>query len=138
MHFAILIYDEPDSAALRDQYRQTHLDYLKVFDAQTLFAGPFTTDNESADLGSLRLIEFPDRATASAMWQRNPMSLVACRSVGISSAGCLGAPIPGGIVRAPRAICKPCFMLLTSQVPGPCARSSVRPTKRISPSMPAW
>ena len=64
MHFAILIYDEPDSAALRDQYRQTHLDYLKVFDAQTLFAGPFTTDDESADLGSLRLIEFPDRAAA--------------------------------------------------------------------------
>jgi uncharacterized protein YciI len=65
MHFAILIYDEPDSAALRDQYRQAHLDYLKVFDAQTLFAGPFTTDDESADLGSLRLIEFPDRATAN-------------------------------------------------------------------------
>src|SRR5215471_9636438 len=64
MHFAILIYDEPDSAALRDQYRQAHLDYLTVFDAQTLFAGPFTTDDESADLGSLRLIEFPDRATA--------------------------------------------------------------------------
>ncbi len=63
-HFAILIYDEPDSAALRDQYRQSHLDYLKVFDDQTLFAGPFTTDDESADLGSLRLIEFPDRATA--------------------------------------------------------------------------
>jgi len=64
MHFAILIYDEPGSAALRDQYRQAHLDYLKVFDAQTLFAGPFTTDDESADLGSLRLIEFSDRATA--------------------------------------------------------------------------
>jgi uncharacterized protein YciI len=64
MHFAILIYDEPGSAALRDQYRQAHLDYLKVFDAQTLFAGPFTTDDESADLGSLRLIEFPDRAAA--------------------------------------------------------------------------
>jgi hypothetical protein len=64
MHFAIVIYDEPDSAALRDQYRQTHLDYLTVFDAQTLFAGPFTTDDESADLGSLRLIEFPHRAAA--------------------------------------------------------------------------
>jgi uncharacterized protein YciI len=64
MHFSILIYDEPDSAALRDQYRQAHLDYLTVFDAQTLFAGPFTTDDESADLGSLRLIEFPDRAAA--------------------------------------------------------------------------
>jgi uncharacterized protein YciI len=64
MHFAILIYDEPDSAAVRDQHRQTHLDYLQVFDTQTLFAGPFTTDDESADLGSLRLIEFPDRAAA--------------------------------------------------------------------------
>jgi uncharacterized protein YciI len=64
MHFAILIYDEPGSAALRDQYRQRHLDYLKRFDAQTLFAGPFTTDDESADLGSLRLIEFSDRAAA--------------------------------------------------------------------------
>jgi uncharacterized protein YciI len=64
MHFAILIYDEPGSAALRDQYRQTHLDYLKRFEAHTLFAGPFTTDDESADLGSLRLIEFPDRAAA--------------------------------------------------------------------------
>jgi hypothetical protein len=88
MHFAILIYDESDSAALRDQARQAHLDYLQVFDAQTLFAGPFTTDDESSDLGSLRLIEFPDRATADAMWQKNPMSLVACRSVGISTAGC--------------------------------------------------
>jgi uncharacterized protein YciI len=65
MQFAILMYDEPDSAALRDQYRQAHLDYLTVFDAQTLFAGPFTTDDESADLGSLRLIDFPDRATAN-------------------------------------------------------------------------
>ena len=36
MHFAILIYDEPDSAALRDQYRQSHLDYLKVFDDQPM------------------------------------------------------------------------------------------------------
>lgn len=64
MQFAILIFDEPDSAALRDQYRQSHLDYLKAFDDQTLFAGPFTTDDESADLGSLRLIEFADFAAA--------------------------------------------------------------------------
>ncbi len=64
MLFSILIFDEPDTAALRDEYRQRHLAYLKVFDDQTVFAGPFTTDDESADLGSLRLIEFPDRAAA--------------------------------------------------------------------------
>ncbi|MDH3739026.1 MAG: YciI family protein [Alphaproteobacteria bacterium] len=64
MLFSILIHDEPDSAALRDQHRAAHLDYLKAFDDQTLFAGPFTSDDETADLGSLRLIDFPDRAAA--------------------------------------------------------------------------
>ncbi len=64
MHFSILIYDEPNSAALRDEHRKAHLDYLKEFDDQTLFAGPFTSDDESADLGSFRLIDFADRAAA--------------------------------------------------------------------------
>jgi len=64
MLFSILIHDEPDSAALRDVHRQAHLGYLNAFDDQTLFAGPFTSDDEAADLGSLRLIEFPDRAAA--------------------------------------------------------------------------
>jgi uncharacterized protein YciI len=64
MLFSILIFDEPDTAALRDEYRQRHLAYLKAFDDQTLFAGPFTTDDESADLGSLRLMELSDRAAA--------------------------------------------------------------------------
>ena len=64
MLFSILIFDEPNTAALRDEHRRAHLDYLKEFDDQTLFAGPFITDDESADLGSLRLIEFADRAAA--------------------------------------------------------------------------
>ncbi|NQV98537.1 MAG: hypothetical protein HQ483_02470 [Rhodospirillales bacterium] len=62
MLYSIVIFDEPDTAELRDIHRKAHLDYLKAFDAQTLFAGPFTTDDESADLGSLRLIDFPDLA----------------------------------------------------------------------------
>ncbi len=64
MLFSIVIFDEPDTAALRDEWRTRHLDYLKEFDDQTLFAGPFTTDDESADLGSMRLLNFPDRAAA--------------------------------------------------------------------------
>lgn len=64
MLFSILIYDKPNSAALRDVHRKAHLEYLEAFDAQTLFAGPFTTDDESEDLGSLRLIDLPDRAAA--------------------------------------------------------------------------
>ena len=51
MLFSILIFDEPNTAELRDIHRKDHLDYLKEFDDQTMFAGPFTTDDESADLG---------------------------------------------------------------------------------------
>jgi uncharacterized protein YciI len=64
MLFSILIHDEPNSAALRDEHRAAHLAYLKGFDAQTLFAGPFTDDDETADLGSFRLLDLPDRAAA--------------------------------------------------------------------------
>lgn len=64
MLFSILIFDKPNSAALRDVHRQAHLDYLKGFDDQTLFAGPFTSDDETEDLGSFRLIDLPDRAAA--------------------------------------------------------------------------
>ncbi|MFY0610777.1 MAG: hypothetical protein JXQ99_04560 [Hyphomicrobiaceae bacterium] len=64
MLFSILIFDKPNSASLRDVHRQAHLDYLKTFDDQTLFAGPFTEDDESEDLGSFRLIDLPNRAAA--------------------------------------------------------------------------
>jgi len=64
MLFSIVIFNEPGTGALRDGWRARHLEYLKTFNNQTLFAGPFTADDESADLGSLRFIEFPDRAAA--------------------------------------------------------------------------
>jgi len=64
MLFSILIFDEAGSSDLRDKYRSRHLDYLKEFDDQTMFAGPFTTDDGSEDLGSLRLIDFPSRDAA--------------------------------------------------------------------------
>jgi len=64
MLYAIKIYDISGSQPLRDIHRTAHLDYLKQFDDQTLFAGPFLTDDGKVELGSLRLVEFPDRAAA--------------------------------------------------------------------------
>ena len=64
MHFAIRIYDVPDSGSLRDIHRKEHLDYLLEFNDQTLFAGPILTEDLTTELGSMRLIEFPDRAAA--------------------------------------------------------------------------
>ncbi len=64
MLFAIKIYDKPNSGALRDIGRQAHLDYLRKFEAQTSFAGPFLTDNGLTELGSLRILNLPDRTAA--------------------------------------------------------------------------
>ena len=64
MLYAIKIFDQVDSGALRDIHRKAHLDYLAQFDAATLFAGPFTTDDGSQELGSFRLLDLPDRKTA--------------------------------------------------------------------------
>ncbi len=64
MLFAIKIFDVPDSGPLRDIHREAHLDYLRGFDAQTLFAGPFLTQDLKTELGSHRMIEFDNLAAA--------------------------------------------------------------------------
>ncbi len=75
MLFAIRIYDKAGSRPLREVHRKAHLDYLKRFGAQTLFAGPFLTDDGGTELGSLRLIEFPDRAAAEKHVAEEPYIL---------------------------------------------------------------
>lgn len=64
MLFAIKIYDRPNSGALRDVSRKAHLDYLRESEADTLFAGPFLTDDGLTELGSLRILDLPDRKAA--------------------------------------------------------------------------
>jgi uncharacterized protein YciI len=69
MLFSILIHDEPNSAALRDEYRAAHISHLKGFDAQTLFSGPFTDNERKVDLGNLNL---PDRLAVERYIEGDP------------------------------------------------------------------
>lgn len=64
MMFSIKIHDIKGSQKLRDIHRQAHLDYLKSFDEKTIFAGPFLAEDNATELGSMRLLDFPDRAAA--------------------------------------------------------------------------
>ena len=64
MLYAIKIFDQADLGSLRDIHRKAHLDYLAQFDDVTMFAGPFTTDDGSQELGSFRLLDLPDRKAA--------------------------------------------------------------------------
>ena len=75
MLFAIKIFDVPDSGALRDIHRQSHLDYLAQFDAQTTFAGPFLDVESGHELGSYRILEFPDRDAAVKHIENEPFIL---------------------------------------------------------------
>ncbi|MBI1725291.1 MAG: hypothetical protein HYR52_06620 [Candidatus Tectomicrobia bacterium] len=64
MMFSIKIHDIKGSQKLRDIHRQAHLDYLKSFDEKTIFAGPFLAEDNATELGSMRLLDLPDRAAA--------------------------------------------------------------------------
>ena len=72
MLYSVKIFDVPDSAALRDQARAEHLDYLQEFDAQTWFAGPMLAEDGETALGSYRLMDFVDRQAAEAHVRDEP------------------------------------------------------------------
>lgn len=64
MLFAVKIQEKSGAPELRDANRADHLDYLKSFEPQTMFAGPLLTEDHKTEVGSHRLIDLPDRAAA--------------------------------------------------------------------------
>ena len=72
MHWLIKCRSKPDSDALRLATIDAHRNFLDGYAQVTWYSGPlFTDDNENA-IGSLRLIEFPDRAAALAYIDSDP------------------------------------------------------------------
>ena len=61
MYFSIIRLDKPASEAIRLANRQTHLDYLKGFADRVLVAGPLLSDDGAHMIGSLVIVDFPDR-----------------------------------------------------------------------------
>lgn len=64
MLFAVKIQEKSGAPELRDANRAAHLDYLKTFEPQTMFAGPLLTEDLKTEVGSHRLIDLADRAAA--------------------------------------------------------------------------
>ena len=64
MLFAVKIQEKSGAPELRDANRAAHLDYLKTFAPQTMFAGPLLTEDLTTEVGSHRLIDLPDRDAA--------------------------------------------------------------------------
>jgi uncharacterized protein YciI len=64
--FFIRSYYKPDSLHLREQAMETHLAHLRVHADKIHFAGPLLSDDGATPIGTMCIIEMPDRAAAEA------------------------------------------------------------------------
>ena len=64
--FFIRSYYKPDSLYLREQAMETHLAHLRAHADKIHFAGPLLSDDGTTPIGTMCIIEMPDRAAAEA------------------------------------------------------------------------
>jgi len=74
-YFAIHCIDKPDSGALRAQTRAEHLRHVESVIDQVLVAGPLL-DMDGNPMGSLLIIDFPDRKDAIEFAAADPYAEV--------------------------------------------------------------
>ncbi|MEK9660354.1 MAG: YciI family protein, partial [Alphaproteobacteria bacterium] len=72
MHWLIKCRSKPGTDALREATIDAHRDFLDGYPEVTWYSGPIFSDDNKNALGSLRLIEFPDRDTALAYINADP------------------------------------------------------------------
>jgi uncharacterized protein YciI len=73
--FAIHCIDKPLQQELRAATRPVHLAYLESAIDQVVIAGPLL-DDEGSPIGSMLLMEFPDRKSAVAFAAEDPYAKV--------------------------------------------------------------
>ena len=72
MQFAIYSVDKSGHAKLRADTRPVHLDYLRKHAGRIVTAGPILDDAGEASIGSLLIMDFPDRAAVEAFAAGDP------------------------------------------------------------------
>jgi len=70
--YAIVCFDRPDSAALRDAHRAAHLEFLNQFSGQIVFGGPLKNSPDGASTGALIVVDCPSREEAQALIASDP------------------------------------------------------------------
>jgi uncharacterized protein len=72
MQFVIYCLDKPKSGEIRAANRAAHLDYLGGFAASALLAGPLLSPDGTGMVGSLLVMDFPDRKAADDFCAGDP------------------------------------------------------------------
>ena len=70
--YAILCFDRPDSAALRDAHRAAHQDFLKKNEKKIVFGGPLKNAADGPSTGALIVVDCATRAEAEALIAADP------------------------------------------------------------------
>jgi hypothetical protein len=70
--YAILCFDRPDSAALRDQHRAAHQKFLGENSGKILFGGPLKDTPEGPSTGALIVVDCATRNEAEALIGADP------------------------------------------------------------------
>jgi uncharacterized protein YciI len=70
--YAIVCFDRPDSAALRDQHRAAHQEFLKKHAEKIVFGGPLKNTPEGASTGALIVVGCATRQDAEAFIAADP------------------------------------------------------------------
>jgi len=76
MLFSIRCIDRTDMPGLRAQTRPKHLEYLKSLGSRIVAAGPILAEDEATPIGSLLIVEGPDRASATQLAAQDPYTEV--------------------------------------------------------------
>jgi len=72
MLFAFVMMDKPGATQLRQQMRPLHKSYFAEVQEQIAFAGPLVSDDGNVMLGSLLVIDFPNRKVAEDWLAKEP------------------------------------------------------------------
>ncbi|MCF3628055.1 YciI family protein [Thalassospiraceae bacterium LMO-SO8] len=72
MHFIVFAIDKPGHVDLRQASRPDHLEYLTSQKDIIVTAGPMQSDDGASMIGSMLVIDVPDRAAAEAFAKNDP------------------------------------------------------------------
>ena len=72
MHFVLRCLDKPDSVALRQQTRPDHLTHLDGHLEHILSAGALLGEDGATPVGSLLIVDFPDRSAVDRFLADDP------------------------------------------------------------------
>jgi uncharacterized protein YciI len=72
MQWNLSAKDRPDSGDIRTANRSAHLEWIAGSEDHVVRGGPYLSDDGETMLGSLILVDFPDRASVEAWAAEDP------------------------------------------------------------------